>query len=240
MNPNRTYEENMAALKKVLTQRTYTALSHRNIEFVLKYQNASLQELAAYLRRQQAELRHIPGRTEIIGGDFIELRFRGWANALEAIGVSRELAAKRSTPALEKTALFQAEFNTQRELDKAAKAEAKKQNKAKEKPPIQGKGRRFRADLFWMRKLQEERCTRLNCKGSNARRIRTCGKRRSSKPSTSGSSQSSGRSRPQKRKPNAQRSKPNGRNRLRRTAHNNLFAQSVLGTDLHIDLISSP
>ena len=77
MNPNRTYEENMAALKKVLTQRTYTALSHRNIEFVLKYQNASLQELAAYLRRQQAELRHIPGRTEIIGGDFIELRFRG-------------------------------------------------------------------------------------------------------------------------------------------------------------------
>ena len=40
MNPNRTYEENMAALKKVLTQRTYTALSHRNIEFVLKYQNA--------------------------------------------------------------------------------------------------------------------------------------------------------------------------------------------------------
>ena len=76
MNPNRTYEENMAALKKVLTQRTYTALSHRNIEFVLKYQNASLQELAAYLRRQQAELRHIPGRTEIIGGDFIELRFR--------------------------------------------------------------------------------------------------------------------------------------------------------------------
>ena len=145
MNPNRTYEENMAALKKVLTQRTYTALSHRNIEFVLKYQNASLQELAAYLRRQQAELRHIPGRTEIIGGDFIELRFRGWVNALEAIGVSRELAAKRSTPALEKTALFQAEFNTQRELDKAAKAEAKKQNKAKEKPPIQGKGRRFRA-----------------------------------------------------------------------------------------------
>ena len=43
MNPNRTYEENMAALKKVLTQRTYTALSHRNIEFVLKYQNTSLQ-----------------------------------------------------------------------------------------------------------------------------------------------------------------------------------------------------
>ena len=101
MNPHRTYEDNMAVLKKVLTQRTYTALSRRNIEFVLKHQNDSLQELAAYLQRRQTELRHIPGRTEVIGGDFIELRFRGWTNALAAIGVNRELAAKRGTPALE-------------------------------------------------------------------------------------------------------------------------------------------
>ena len=31
MNPNRTYEENMAALKKVLTQRTYTAVSYTHL-----------------------------------------------------------------------------------------------------------------------------------------------------------------------------------------------------------------
>ena len=140
MNPNRTYEENMAALKKVLTQRTYTALSHRNIEFVLKYQNASLQELAAYLRRRQAELRHIPGRTEIIGGDFIELRFRGWANALCASGVKKELAVKRFHPALEKTMLFQQEYERQREQDilekrrkKAANKEKMRQEKAERK-----------------------------------------------------------------------------------------------------------
>ena len=96
MNPNRTYEENMAALKKVLTQRTYTALSHRNIEFVLKYQNATTQELAAYLRRQQAELRHIPGRTEIIGGDFIELRFRGWVLWVVSFRPSNRLKIRMS------------------------------------------------------------------------------------------------------------------------------------------------
>lgn len=143
----------MAVLNKILAQRTYLALSHRNIEFVLEYQNASLQELAAYLQQRQAELRHIPARTEVIGGDFIELRFRGWTNALAAIGVSRALAAKRGTPALEKTVLYQAEFNTQREIDKAAKAEAKKAKKAKEKPPIQGKGRQFRADLLLDEKI---------------------------------------------------------------------------------------
>ena len=36
MNPHRTYEDNMAVLNKVLTQRTRMALSRRNIEFVLK------------------------------------------------------------------------------------------------------------------------------------------------------------------------------------------------------------
>lgn len=232
MNPNRTYEENMAALKKVLTQRTYTALSHRNIEFVLKYQNASLQELAAYLRRQQAELRHIPGRTEIIGGDFIELRFRGWVNALEAIGVSRELAAKRSTPALEKRRCFRRSSIHSGSWTKQPRLKPKSKIKPKRSRRFKAKAADSARIFFWMRKSLEERCTRLNCKGSNARRIRTCGKRRSSKPSTSGSSQSSGRSRRQKRKPSAQHGKPNGRNRLRRKAHNNLFAQSELGTDL--------
>ena len=141
MNPYRTYEDNMAVLNKVLAQRTHMALSRRNIEFILKHQNDSLQELAAYLQRRRAELRHIPGRTEVIGGDFIELRFRGWVNALVAIGVNRELAAKRGTPALEKTALYQAEFTTQREMDKAAKAEAKKANKAKKDQGIEHKSR---------------------------------------------------------------------------------------------------
>ena len=123
----------MAAMREagVANADIYTALSHRNIEFVLKYQNATTQELAAYLRRRQAELRHIPGRTEIIGGDFIELRFRGWANALEAIGVSRELAAKRSTPALEKTMLFQQEYERQREQDILEKRQKKVANKEK-------------------------------------------------------------------------------------------------------------
>ena len=82
MNPHRTCQENMDALKKVLTQRTLLALSRRNVEFVLAHQADSNQQLADYLRQCRAELGHIPGRTEVIGGDLIELRFRGWANAL--------------------------------------------------------------------------------------------------------------------------------------------------------------
>ena len=128
MNPHRTCQENMDALKKVLTQRTLLALSRRNVEFVLAHQADSKQQLADYLRQCRAELGHIPGRTEVIGGDLIELRFRGWANALCASGVPAEQAVRRVHPALTKTDLFQKEFEAQRQLDKRTKAERKKAN----------------------------------------------------------------------------------------------------------------
>ena len=38
-------------------------------------------------------------------------------------------------------------------VDKAAKAEAKKENKSNEKPQLQDKGRRFRADLLLDEKI---------------------------------------------------------------------------------------
>ena len=49
MNPHRTCQENMDALKKVLTQRTLLALSRRNVEFVLAHQADSKQQLADYV-----------------------------------------------------------------------------------------------------------------------------------------------------------------------------------------------
>ena len=55
MNPHRTCQENMDALKKVLTQRTLLALSRRNVEFVLAHQADSNQQLADYLRQCRAE-----------------------------------------------------------------------------------------------------------------------------------------------------------------------------------------
>ena len=126
MNPYRSTEENMSALKKVLTQRTLVAIANKNVEFVLKNQNASLDELAEYLCKCRRWCGHIPGRTEVIGGDYIELRFRGWAS-----GVSKELAVKRFHPALEKTMLFQQEYERQREQDILEKRQKKVANKEK-------------------------------------------------------------------------------------------------------------
>ena len=128
MNPHRTAQANEAALRKVLTQRTLVALSKQNVAFVLEHQNDTWQELSQYLARCQAALGRAPARTEVIGGDLIELRFRGWANALCASGVPAEQAVRRVHPALTKTDLFQKEFEAQRQLDKRTKAERKKAN----------------------------------------------------------------------------------------------------------------
>ena len=127
MNPHRTAQANEAALRKVLTQRTLVALSKQNVEFVLAHQNDTWQELSQYLARCQAALGRAPARTEVIGGDFIELRFGSWAKALGSIGV--EDGGRLSTPSVGNTKLFRDEYERQRTADKRAKREKKAANK---------------------------------------------------------------------------------------------------------------
>lgn len=127
MNPHRTAQANEAALRKVLTQRTLVALSKQNVAFVLEHQNDTWQELSQYLARCQAALGRAPARTEVLGGDFIELRFGSWGKALASIGV--ENGGRLPTPSLENTRLFRDEYERQRAADKHAKREKKAANK---------------------------------------------------------------------------------------------------------------
>lgn len=127
MNPHRTAQANEAALRKVLTQRTLVALSKQNVAFVLEHQNDTWQELSQYLARCQAALGRAPARTEVLGGDFIELRFGSWGKALASIGIHG--GNRLPTPSLENTKLFREEYDRQRAADKHAKREKKAANK---------------------------------------------------------------------------------------------------------------
>ena len=126
MNPHRTAQANEAALRKVLTHRTLVSLSKQNVAFVLEHQNDTWQELSQYLARCQAAL-GAPARTEVIGGDFIELRFGNWGKALASIGIRG--GGRLSTPSVENTTLFRDEYDRQRTADKRAKREKKAANK---------------------------------------------------------------------------------------------------------------
>ena len=127
MNPHRTAQANEAALRKVLTHRTLVSLSKQNVAFVLEHQNDTWQELSQYLARCQAALGRAPARTEVIGGDFIELRFGNWGKALASIGIRG--GGRLSTPSVENTKLFRDEYDRQRTADKRSKREKKAANK---------------------------------------------------------------------------------------------------------------
>ena len=116
MNPRRTLQENESALRKVLTQRTLEALSKQNVAFVLEHQNDTLEQLSAYLSACMDTLGHVPAWTEVLGGDLIDLRFGGWAQALHSIGQTGYDDAQEP-PRVQDTQLFRNEYDRQRVLD---------------------------------------------------------------------------------------------------------------------------
>ena len=86
-------------------------------------------KLKLYLRDCAAALGHTPVRTEIIGGDYIDLRLGSWKNALDGVG-SWNSSMEYFPIALEKTELYQAELAAQEEkynAEQAAKKAAEKE-----------------------------------------------------------------------------------------------------------------
>ena len=122
-------QDNRALHERRMKERTRIVVTQKNIEYILAHQHDSREELARYLRQCKKELKHIPARTEVVGGELVELRFGSWANALKQSGFKDYTGAAVHTPALENTALYRAEYDRQQELHKQAKEERKKQAK---------------------------------------------------------------------------------------------------------------
>lgn len=125
----------------------------------------------------------MPVRTEIVGGDYIDLRFGSWKNALEGVGAWNS-NMEYFPIALEKTKLYQAELAAQEEKYNAEQARKKPRKRKrgarpfggslrgrrcggmkKRKIPLQGKGRRFRGDLWLDEKLTGRTLDALRRKG---------------------------------------------------------------------------
>ena len=121
------YRDNRALHAKKMNEVTRVEISRQNIEFILAHQDDSPEELAKYLRRCQAELGHVPAQSEILGGDLLALRFGSWGNALAYSGFPVSTGPAVSNFPLERTALFQAEYERQSALHAQAKKEHKKQ-----------------------------------------------------------------------------------------------------------------
>ena len=100
------------------------------IEYILAHQHDSREELARYLRQCKKELGHVPAQSEVIGGDLLALRFGSWATALNYSGYVDYKGPALSALPLERTAIYQEEYERLSEQHIKDKEARKKQAKA--------------------------------------------------------------------------------------------------------------
>ena len=134
-------QDNRALHERRMKERTRIVVTQKNIEFILAHQHDSREELARYLRQCKKELGHIPAQSEVIGGDLLALRFCSWVEALNYSGYMNCKGTAVSALPLERTAIFQEEYERQSKQHvkdkearkKKAKADRREQKSAKKR-----------------------------------------------------------------------------------------------------------
>lgn len=122
--------DNQALHEKKMNESVRMAVSQQNIEFILAHQHDSREELARYLRQCKKELGHVPAQSEVIGGDLLALRFGSWATALNYSGYVDYKGPALSALPLERTAIYQEEYERQSKQHVKDKEARKKKAKA--------------------------------------------------------------------------------------------------------------
>ena len=128
--------DNQALHEKKMNESVRMAVSRQNIEFILAHQHDSREELARYLRQCKKELGHVPAQSEVIGGDLLALRFGSWATALNYSGYVDYKGPALSALPLERTAIFQEEYerlSAQHIKDKEARKKKAKADRREQK-----------------------------------------------------------------------------------------------------------
>ena len=123
-------QDNRALHERRMKERTRIVVTQKNIEYILAHQHDSREELARYLRQCKKELGHVPAQSEVIGGDLLALRFGSWVEALNYSGYKNCKGTAVSALPLERTAIYQEEYERLSEQHIKDKEARKKQAKA--------------------------------------------------------------------------------------------------------------
>ena len=129
-------QDNRALHERRMKERTRIVVTQKNIEYILAHQHDSREELARYLRQCKKELGHIPAQSEVIGGDLLALRFGSWVEALNYSGYMNCKGTAVSALPLERTAIFQEEYerlSAQHIKDKEARKKKAKADRREQK-----------------------------------------------------------------------------------------------------------
>ena len=140
-------QDNRALHERRMKERTRIVVTQKNIEYILAHQHDSREELARYLRQCKKELGHVPAQSEVIGGDLLALRFGSWVEALNYSGYVNCKGTAVSALPLERTAIFQEEYERQSKQHVKDKEARKKKAKADRREQTSAKKRAKKAAI---------------------------------------------------------------------------------------------
>lgn len=96
MNQNCT--EQQSRQDQIIYSRIERVIAYKNVQFIIKHQSDTLEQLSAYLQSCMEDVGHPPAMVEVIGGEYIQYRFGTWTKALRSFYSGKMTNTKNPPP----------------------------------------------------------------------------------------------------------------------------------------------
>ena len=96
MNQNCT--EQQSRQDQIIYSRIERVIAYKNVQFIIKHQSDTLEQLSAYLQSCMEDIGHPPAMVEVIGGEYIQYRFGSWQKAIRTFYSGKITTTKNPPP----------------------------------------------------------------------------------------------------------------------------------------------
>ena len=92
------YAEQQSRQDQIIYSRIERVIAYKNVQFIIKHQSDTLEQLSAYLQSCMEDIGHPPAMVEVIGGEYIQYRFGTWTKALRSFYSGKMTNTKNPPP----------------------------------------------------------------------------------------------------------------------------------------------
>lgn len=96
MNQNCT--EQQSRQDQTIYSRIERVIAYKNVQFIIKHQSDTLEQLSAYLQSCMEDIGHPPAPVEVIGADYLIYRFGSWQAAIRTFYGGKMTNTKNPPP----------------------------------------------------------------------------------------------------------------------------------------------
>ena len=92
------YAEQQSRQDQIIYSRIERVIAYKNVQFIIKHQSDTLEQLSAYLQSCMEDVGHPPAMVEVIGGEYIQYRFGSWQKAIRTFYSGKITNTKNPPP----------------------------------------------------------------------------------------------------------------------------------------------